>query len=131
MDIKNLLPLFMAGNKNADKILPIINMMGGGKNNQSGENSAHPDSAASDGGENSSSADKTQPNKPPSREEMLQALLKGNMSSRDALQAAFAERGKSRAPGGISPLLGVVNDDILGKMVKFLNRRDSHKKSPE
>ena len=47
MDIKNLLPLFMAGNKNADKILPIINMMGGGKNNQSGENSAHPDSAAS------------------------------------------------------------------------------------
>ena len=52
------------------------------------------------------------------------------MSSRDALQAAFAERGKSRAPGGISPLLGVVNDDILGKMVKFLNRRDSHKKSP-
>lgn len=120
MDIKNLLPLFMAGNKNADKILPIINMMGGGKNNQSDENSAHPDSAASDGGENSSSADKTQPNKPPSREEMLQALLKGNMSSRDALQAAFAERGKTGCSRRFILWLGVVNDDILGKMVKIL-----------
>lgn len=112
MDIKNILPFLMAGNKNADKMMPFIKMMSeNGKTAESGS------SAATNGDFQNKNdilgsilKDKTNP----LAAEALQSVLKNNRASKPRFS-------------GITPVLGVVNDDILGKMIKFLNSQ--HKNS--
>lgn len=102
MDLKSVLPFLMAGNKNADSIMPIINMMTNNNNDKDDKNG--------------STAKET---------ELLSKIMNGK---NDRLPPnLITEALKNRKTiknniAGITPILGVVNDDILGKMVKYLSR---------
>ncbi len=118
MDLKNLLPLFMANGKNTDKLAPLIKMMSG-QNAKSASSETRSDGS----GENSGSdtgADKA--GETFSREDILKTLVNNNSPAAEALKTAFANK-RGRRREGITPLLGIVNDDILGKMIKYLNRK--------
>ncbi len=98
MDLKSIMPFLMAGNKNADKIMPIINMMTKNK------------------------SEKTEENK---ESEFLNKILKeknNNLPSELITEALKNRKTIKNNIVGITPILGVVNDDILGKMIKFLNK---------
>lgn len=107
MDIKSILPLIIAGNKNADKVMPLIKMMSENEKNGDKDNSAA-----------------TQSNKNSDKNDILGKILKErtNPVAAEALQSVLKNAGQKPQLNGITPVLGVVNDDILGKMIKFLNK---------
>ena len=107
MDIKSILPFLIAGNKNADKVMPLIKMMSGNGKNADKDNSAA-------GNQSGKDADKN---------DILGSILKErtNPIAAEALQSVLKNARQKPSLSGITPVLGVVNDDILGKMIKFLN----------
>lgn len=111
MDFKAILPLLLAGNKGADKIMPILSAMSNGK--ERGEQNAY---AAQSEDKNVSPLDAVLGDKNPA----MAQLLKNAMSD---------ERNKTGVYG-IEQIVGIANDEILGKMVKYImeNSRSSIKK---
>lgn len=110
MDFKAILPLLLAGNKNADKIMPLISAMS--KNGE--QNDKNPEQNTSND-KNSSSPDAVLGNK----NAVMAQLLKNAMSNEHRKNSVF----------GIEHIAGVANDEILGKMVKYIeNNRPGAKK---
>lgn len=98
MDLKSLLPFLLSNNNQSDKIAPILNMFGNDTKND--ENAK--------GNLQSELIDKLTGN--------------GNPHTAEILKSAMSSMPKKNNIAGITPILGVVDDDILGKMVKYLNR---------
>ena len=110
MDFKAILPLLLAGNKNADKIMPLISAMS--KNGE--QNDKNPEQNTSND-KNSSQQDAVLGNK----NAAMAQLLKNAMSNERRKNSVF----------GIEHIAGVANDEILGKMVKYIeNNRPGAKK---
>ena len=97
MDFKAILPLLLAGNKNADKIMPILSAMSNGKG-QNAQNSSFAQSA----NENASPLDAVFGDKNPAMAQILKSAMSG-------------ERNKAGVYG-IEQIAGIANDEILGKM---------------
>ena len=100
MDLKALLPLLLAGNKNGENIAPLINAMSAGSKSDKSDKSA----------ENDSAVDRVLGK---NNDPMLANVLKNVMSG----------NGKRNGSYGVEQISGIANDEILGKIVKYLDTR--------
>ena len=100
MDIKALLPLLLAGNKNGESIAPLINAVSASAKVDKSDKSA----------ENNSAGDRIINN---NNEAMLASVLKNVMNGKDKQNKSY----------GIEQISGIANDEILGKIVRYLDAR--------
>lgn len=104
MDFKALLPLLLAGNKNNEKIIPLINAM------------------------NTSNKEKPSPSdeKSTSPDNLFDKVADPAVAN--LIKSAMSGSGNKPRTFGIEQVVGIANDEILGKMVKYLENNFSHEK---
>lgn len=104
MDFKALLPLLLAGNKNNEKIIPLINAM------------------------NTSNKEKSSPSdeKSTSPDNLFDKVADPAVAN--LIKSAMSGSGNKPRTFGIEQVVGIANDEILGKMVKYLENNFNHEK---